>query len=106
MTTVGTRVSRVEGPAKVTGRAKYAAEFQPPNLVYAAITPSEIPSGLVTAIDSAAAEATAGVLCVLTHLNADTLPYEPAGERPAVGRSRAINCASCRTRTSNSRASW
>jgi len=52
--------------------------------VYAAITPSEIPSGLVTAIDSAAAEATAGVLCVLTHLNADTLPYEPAGERPAV----------------------
>jgi len=82
--TIGTPVSRVDGPAKVTGRAPYAAEFAPPGLAYAAIVESAIPAGRITAIDTAAAERAPGVILVLTHYNAPTLPYQPAKERPAV----------------------
>ena len=31
---IGKEMSRVDGVAKVTGKAKYAAEFQVPNLAY------------------------------------------------------------------------
>ena len=84
MTAIGAAVTRVDGPAKVTGRARYAAEFHPDGLVYAATADNAIAAGRITAIDTAAAERAPGVLLVLTHLNADRLPYVAAKERPAV----------------------
>ena len=65
----GTPTSRVDGPAKVTGAAKYAAEFNVPNLAYAAIVASAIPRGRVKRLDVSAALGVAGVLDVLTHEN-------------------------------------
>ena len=47
--------SRVDGPAKVTGAARYAAEFSLPDLAYGAIVQSTIAKGRITAIDTAAA---------------------------------------------------
>ena len=84
MTIIGTPVSRVDGPMKVTGHAQYSAEFAPAGLVYASIVQSTIPSGRVMAIDTTVAEQASGVILVLTHQNADKLPYQPAKERPAV----------------------
>ena len=81
---IGTPVSRVEGAAKVTGRARYAAEFAPAGLAYAALIESTIPAGQITAIHAADAERAPGVLLVLTHQNAPKLAYRPAEERPAV----------------------
>ncbi len=81
---VGMPVSRVEGPAKVTGRATYAAEFHPAGLAYAAMVESTIAAGRVIAMDTAAAERASGVVLVLTHLNAPRLAYAPFKERPAV----------------------
>lgn len=81
---IGTPVSRVDGRAKVTGAATYAAEFRPPGLTYAALTTSTIPAGQLTALETAAAERAPGVLLVLTHLNAGRLPYQPPAARPAV----------------------
>lgn len=73
---IGRPVSRVDGRLKVTGGARYAAEFDPgPNLAYAVIVDSAIPSGRITDIDAAAAEGAPGVLRVITHLNAPRLPY-------------------------------
>ena len=43
--------SRVDGPAKVTGAARYAAEFSLPDLAYGAIVQSTIAKGRITAID-------------------------------------------------------
>ena len=47
---------RYEGIAKVTGKAKYAAEFSQPfpkkDLAYAYIVQSTIPSGTIASIDS------------------------------------------------------
>ena len=65
----GTPTSRVDGPAKVTGAAKYAAEFNVPNMAYAAIVTSIIPKGRVKRLDTSAALGVAGVLDVLTHEN-------------------------------------
>lgn len=74
---IGQPVSRVDGRAKVTGRATYAAEFKTSNLAYAAITRSTIASGRITAIDAAAAQRAPGVITVLTHRNAPRLAYRP-----------------------------
>ena len=81
---IGKEIDRVDGRLKVTGTAKYAAEFAPPNLAYAAVVTSTIAAGEITAIDIAEAEKSSGVLLVLTHLNAGKLPYQPFKERPAV----------------------
>ncbi len=81
---IGMPIRRVDGAAKATGRARYAAEFAPAGLAYAAVVEATIPAGRITAIDTAAAEAAPGVLLVLTHLNADRLAYRDPPTRPAV----------------------
>lgn len=68
-THVGSPRSRVDGPAKVTGKATYAAEFSSPDLAYAYIVGSSIARGRITGIDATAAEATPGVIKVFTHEN-------------------------------------
>ena len=50
---LGARILRVDGPAKITGKAVYAVEHRPENLVHAVIVPSAIAAGRVTAIDTA-----------------------------------------------------
>ncbi|HEV2576799.1 MAG TPA: xanthine dehydrogenase family protein molybdopterin-binding subunit [Acidobacteriaceae bacterium] len=72
---------RYDGIAKVTGTAKYAAEFREPfprkDLAYAFIVQATIPSGSVKAIDTHAAERASGVIAVLTPFNAPKLPVGP-----------------------------
>ncbi len=81
---IGAPIGRVDGRAKVTGTATYAAEFRPPGLAYAALATSLIAAGRLTALHTAAAERAPGVLLVLTHLNADKLPYQAPPTRAAV----------------------
>jgi xanthine dehydrogenase YagR molybdenum-binding subunit len=66
---VGTSTSRIDGIAKVTGAAKYAAEFNAPGLLYGGIVTSTIAKGRIRAIDASAAKRLPGVLGVLTHAN-------------------------------------
>ena len=72
---LGRPADRVESAAKVTGRAKYAADFAPPSLAYAVIVGSPVARGRVTGYDLAAAEKSPGVLAVLTPPN--RLPMNP-----------------------------
>ena len=58
-------------------RATYAAEFQLPRVAHAAVVRSTVASGRIASIDSAAAQRAAGVVAVLTHLNAPRLAYRP-----------------------------
>jgi xanthine dehydrogenase YagR molybdenum-binding subunit len=66
---IGTATSRVDGIAKVTGTAKYAAEFNVPGLLYVSIVTSTIAKGRITSIDANAAMRVKGVIDVLTHEN-------------------------------------
>ena len=71
---IGDPLPRVDGPAKVTGKATFAAEFKLPKLAYASMVLSTIPSGRISSIESKAAERASGVIAVLTHKNALRLP--------------------------------
>src|SRR5271154_1732683 len=61
---------RYDGIAKVTGRAKYAAEFPVESVAYAYIVQATIPSGTVASIDQGAATRCAGVYSIITPFNA------------------------------------
>ena len=64
---IGTATSRIDGRAKVTGEAKYAAEYNFPGLAHGYIVDATIPRGRITSIDTSAALRVGGVLDVLTH---------------------------------------
>ena len=64
---------RVEGREKVTGGARYAAEYPAENLVHAWPVLSTIAAGRVTDVDTAAVEQMPGVLRVWWHSNAPVL---------------------------------
>jgi xanthine dehydrogenase YagR molybdenum-binding subunit len=66
---IGQDVSRVEGPAKVTGSARYSGEISLPDLAYAEIVGAGVASGRITSIDTAQAERAEGVAGILTHRN-------------------------------------
>src|SRR5262245_62488282 len=64
---IGSSTSRVDGSAKVTGMAQYAAEFTAPDLAYASVVTSTIARGRIARIDTSRALAVYGVIDVLTH---------------------------------------
>ena len=66
---IGTATPRVDGRAKVTGEAKYAAEFNTSGLAYGSVIESAIPKGRIARIDTSEALRVVGVLDVLTHEN-------------------------------------
>jgi xanthine dehydrogenase YagR molybdenum-binding subunit len=72
---VGRPESRVDGRAKVTGEAKYAADFGAPGLAYGWVVSSTIARGRVTSIGTAGALAVEGVLQVFTHQNRPHLAW-------------------------------
>jgi len=69
MTYIGTSTSRIDGHAKVTGAAKYAAEHSVGGLAYAAVVTSTIAKGRIARIDASEALRVEGVLDILTHAN-------------------------------------
>ena len=79
---IGQEVSRVEGPAKVTGSARYSGEIPLPGLAYAQIVGAEVASGRITSIDTSAAEHAPGVAGILTHRN--TPPVNPVPLAPSL----------------------
>lgn len=74
-----TSVSRVDGRAKVTGTATYAAEHQIQGLVHGYLVTSAIAKGRISKIDTRTAEQSPGVLAVFTHRNAPKL-FKPTND--------------------------
>ncbi|HEX8340624.1 MAG TPA: xanthine dehydrogenase family protein molybdopterin-binding subunit [Tepidisphaeraceae bacterium] len=87
---IGKEMPRVDGFAKVTGRAKYATEFNVANVAYGFLATSTIAKGEITALDTAAAERAPGVLKVITHENA----IKPHVARDGDGRAPGAGGAS------------
>ena len=75
---------RYDGVAKVTGKAKYAAEFTVPNqkMSHGFLVGSTIASGTIASIDRSATEKAPGVLYVMTFENAPKVP-PPVAQPPA-----------------------
>ena len=88
---LGKEMRRVEGLAKVTGRAKYAAEFEMPNVAYGYFLLGSIAKGTITKMDVSAAGKSPGVLKVLSHLNVpDLLSVPDLGEKPGAEEFKAF----------------
>ncbi len=84
---IGEPLTRVDGRAKVTGAAKYAAEFEVPHAAHAVMVTSTVASGRITRMDTTAAERSPGVVTIMTPANAPRLPNNGrAAVNPPAGR--------------------
>jgi xanthine dehydrogenase YagR molybdenum-binding subunit len=81
---IGTPTSRVDGRTKVTGEARYAADFNVPGLAYGALITSTIPKGRIKRIDTTYAERVPGVIKVVTHANRPPMPDDDAAYKDDV----------------------
>ena len=84
---IGNPIPRPDGPAKVTGRAKYAADYSVTGVLHAVYVGAPIPAGRVTAIETEPALAAPGVVRVLTHRD---LPRLLASAPTPLRRSLAV----------------
>ena len=62
---IGQPISRLDGPAKATGSATYAAEFSRPGMVHAVLVQAPFAAGRITSIDTDAVRSMPGVLAIL-----------------------------------------
>jgi xanthine dehydrogenase YagR molybdenum-binding subunit len=69
-------VDRIDGPLKVQGAARFAAEIPLDGMLYAALMYSTVARGRI-ALDTSAATAAPGVVLVMTHHNAPRLKPVP-----------------------------
>ena len=60
MKLIGTRIDRLDGPAKSSGAAKYSLDIQRPGLLYGKILGAPIAAGTLKSLDTKAAEALQG----------------------------------------------
>ncbi len=79
---IGQPIDRVDGRAKVTGRARYAADHKPAEApLFGVIVTSTVGRGQIMAVDTAAAHASPGVRLVMTHENAPPqAPFQKKGD--------------------------
>jgi len=77
---IGQPLTRRDGPLKVTGGARFAADNHPPGMLFAVMAVSGIARGRVTALDVAAAKAHPGVVEVMTPENRPPLAGDPDGK--------------------------
>jgi xanthine dehydrogenase YagR molybdenum-binding subunit len=77
---------------KVTGGARYAAEFKHQDVTHGVLVMSTVANGRIKGIDSRAAEAVPGVIAVISHLNAPRLPFpeKRLGTDPKFGRTLRV----------------
>jgi xanthine dehydrogenase YagR molybdenum-binding subunit len=67
---IGQPISRLDGPLKVEGKARFAAEVNLKDLAYAKMVCSTIARGKISSLDLEEAERAPGVVLIMTHLNA------------------------------------
>jgi xanthine dehydrogenase YagR molybdenum-binding subunit len=88
---LGEPIDRVDGPLKVTGGARYAAEIPVAGVAHAVVVTSSVANGRILSMDTAAASRVRGVLAVLTPFNAPkvTVPQraESSGAQGQGGQS-------------------
>lgn len=74
---IGKPIDRLDGRDKVMGTATFAAEFPIEDISYAVLVYSTVAKGRIKGIDASEAEASPGVLAVVTHENAPKMKEPP-----------------------------
>ena len=73
----------MDGRLKVTGAARYAAEFAVPGLVHAVLVQSAVAAGGIAGFDLADAQGMPGVLAIITPDDAMKLPMKQGSDHAA-----------------------
>src|SRR5437867_2473760 len=81
---IGKRISRLDGPAKSTGAAKYSFDINRPGMLYAKLLVSPHARADLVSIDTSAAEAFSGVKGVWKAESASEKKIQYAGQIIAV----------------------
>ena len=81
---VGLPVSRIDGPLKVTGHARYAAEHFEPGMLFGHVALATVATGRIIAMDVSAAERVPGVIRIYTHKNRPKAAYRDSKWKDAV----------------------
>jgi xanthine dehydrogenase YagR molybdenum-binding subunit len=76
---IGRDTPRIDGPQKVTGTARYVADYHHPGLLYAVPVEATIANGRVTKLDTAAAEKMPGVRAIFHRENIGKIYRSIAG---------------------------
>lgn len=89
---IGQPVDRVDGRLKITGGAKYAADYTADQIAHGVPVQSSIARGRVVNIDTSVAERSPGVLAVITRSNAPRLrkPKNDFGSATKLGEARGL----------------
>src|SRR5262245_21847510 len=74
---IGRPLTRRDGILKVTGKAPYAADHHPPNMLFAVLAVSSVARGRVTFLDVATAKDHPGVVDVMTPAHKPPLAEDP-----------------------------
>jgi xanthine dehydrogenase YagR molybdenum-binding subunit len=74
---IGQPLTRRDGILKVTGKAPFAADHHPPNMLFAVLAVSSVARGRVTFLDVAAAKNHPGVVDVMTPAHKPPLAEDP-----------------------------
>ena len=70
---IGDPIDRIDGKDKVSGRAKYSGDIKLPGMLHGVLVMSTIASGRIRDIDTTLTMKTAGVVSIMSHLNAPKL---------------------------------
>ena len=91
-TSVGQPIDRVDGHVKITGAAKYAADYPMDGLAYGVPVQSTIAKGKVLRLDTEAASQAPGVLTVISRANLPKLrqPQNDFGSSTKLGETRPL----------------
>jgi xanthine dehydrogenase YagR molybdenum-binding subunit len=98
-TLIGKRLSRVDGPDKVSGRAKYTYDVHRPGMLYGNVVRCPYPHAKVVSVDTSAAEKMPGVAGVhiiqgpgaeINWAGDDIVVVAAADERAAADAARAV----------------
>jgi xanthine dehydrogenase YagR molybdenum-binding subunit len=73
MAVIGEPIDRIDAQLKVTGAAKYAAEFPVPDVIHAVLVQSTIAAGSISGFELTQAQGMPGVLTIITPDNAGKL---------------------------------
>jgi xanthine dehydrogenase YagR molybdenum-binding subunit len=95
-TLLGTSVKRLDGPDKVTGRARYSYDINRPGMLYGKIVRSPHPHARIVSVDLSQAEKAPGVKAVLTYKEPGAqvmYPGDPVAAVAADTEERALDAA-------------
>jgi xanthine dehydrogenase YagR molybdenum-binding subunit len=81
---VGTRVPRLDGPAKSTGKAKYSYDVNLPGMLHAVMLRCPLAHAVITRLDTAAAEKMPGVKAVFAVAKCGKVMYYAGDEVLAI----------------------